>query len=137
MGGCLMLLSLRYFGRWFLLGMFGILADNQAAFAGWMGFRNDTSDTIIIQETVVVGGQPRFGRPQRLFAGEAVRDTPLPGGQRRVSVYDPKNPNQPIFTGNFPCPGGTENVLYRIKRDARGQIAIEAVRSSTADQPKK
>jgi hypothetical protein len=103
-----------------------------------MGFRNDTRDTIIIQETTVTGGQTRLGRPQRLFAGEAVRDTPPGGAQRRISVFDATNPNQPIYSKDFPCPAANENILYSIKRDAKTGITIEAIKSPTTEPtPKK
>ena len=132
-----MSLSLRNFGFCTLLGGLVALMGADSVFAGWMGFRNDTKETIVIQETVVIGGQPRTARPQRLFAGEAVRDTPLPGGQRRISVFDPANPNQPIYAGNFPCPAATENLLYCIKRDAKGGVSIEVIKSPAAELPKK
>jgi hypothetical protein len=133
-----MFLSLRYFGCCSLLGVFIALTDASSVFAGWMGFRNDTKDTIVIQETVNIGGQPRLGRPQRLFAGEAVRDMAPVGGQRRINVFDPANPNQPIYSSNFPCPGANENILYSIKRDAKGGISIEAVKIPASEPtPKK
>jgi len=132
-----MSLSLRYFGFCTLLGVLVALTAADSVFAGWMGFRNDTKDTIVIQETVLIGGQPRPARPQRLFVGEAVRDTPPPGGQRRISVFDPNNLNQPIYAGNFACPAATENILYCIKRDAKGGVSIEAIKSPAAEAPKK
>ncbi len=133
-----MSLSLRYFGFSAFLGVSIVLVvDASSVFAGWMGFRNDTKDTIVIQETVVIGGQPRPGRPQRLFTGEAVRDTPPPGGQRRISVYDAANSNQPIYSGNIPCPAANENILYCIKRDPKGGVAIDAIKSPATDTPKK
>lgn len=132
-----MSLSLRYFGLCLLLGVAIPLVDARSAFAGWMGFRNDSKETIIIQETVQVGGQTRPGRPQRLFAGEAVRDTPAAGGQRRITIFDPNNANQPIYSANFPCPAANENILYCIKRDAKGVVSIDAVKSAVETGPKK
>jgi hypothetical protein len=132
-----MSLSLRYFGFCTLLGLFAILADCRTVFAGWMGFRNDTKDTIVIQETLNIGGQARPGKPQRLFVGDAVRDTPAAGGQRRISIFDPNNPNQPIYSSNFPCPAANENILYSIKRDAKGAVSIESIKSPALETPKK
>lgn len=128
-------MSLRYFGICTLLGAGALVASASDSQAGWMGFRNDTKDTIIIQETLTIGGQPRLGRPQRLFTGEAVRDTPPVGGQRRITVFDANNPNQPIYTGNLPCPAANENILYCIKKDAKGNIAIEPMKSPAANTP--
>lgn len=123
-----------------LLAMLTILlvgAELNCAEAGWMGFRNDTNGTIVIQETVNIGGQPRLGRPQRLFVGEAVRDMPAAGGQRRISVFDPANPNMPIYTGNFNCPAANENILYCIRSDGKGGITIDAVKSQAPETPPK
>jgi len=106
--------------------------------AGWMGFRNDTKETVIVQETIVVNGQAKPGRPQRLSSGEAVRDTQCVGGVRKMTVYDADKPNQPLFSGNFACPAANENLLYVIKSDGRGGITIETVKSPVQNNtPKK
>jgi hypothetical protein len=115
-----------------LLGVSIACAGADPVSAGWMGFRNDTKETIVIQESVTVNGKPKPGRPQRLFAGEAVRDAQSTGGQRTFSVYDPKNPNQPIYTGNFPCPAANENILYSLKSDGKGGINVEALKGAAA-----
>lgn len=117
-----------------LIGLLSIawMFAERTVFAGWMGFRNDTKETIVIQETVVVGGQTRLGRPQRLFAGEAVRDNPLPGGQRRVNIFDANNPLQPIYSGTLSCPALNENILYCIKSDGKGGLTIEAVKTTAS-----
>jgi hypothetical protein len=112
-----------------LLGVAIALAGASSVFAGWMGFRNDTKETIVIQESIVVNGQLRPGKPQRLFTGEAVRDTQGGVGQRTINVFDPKKPNQPIFTGNFPVPAPNENILYLLKSDGKGGITIETVKT--------
>ena len=134
-----MSLSLRYFWKIGLLGVLFALASSGSAFAGWMGFRNDTKDTIVVQETITVNGQSKQGKPQRLFTGEAVRDTQCTGPQRNISIFDTKNPNTPIFTGNMPCPAANENFLYVIKGDAKGGITMEVVKTPCAPiiSPKK
>jgi hypothetical protein len=111
-----------------LLGGPFVLADAPKAFAGWMGFRNDTPDVLVIQETVVVNGQSRPGRAHRLAAGEAVRDTQVNGGQKLISIFDPRQPAQPVYSSVFACPAGNENLLYLIKSGRNG-IAIEPVRT--------
>lgn len=108
---------------WFtcLLGAFILLATADGVFAGWMGFQNQTKDTIIVQEAQ--------GRPQRLFSGESTRDNTAPGGQKSISIIDPKNPNKPLYTGTFATPSATENILYVIKMDAKGAITVETVKT--------
>lgn len=132
-----MSLSIKDFRLTVVLAMVVALANSGHVCAGWMGFRNDTNGTIVIQEAVNTGGQTRLGKPQRLFSGEAVRDTPAAGCQRRISVFDPTNPNQPIYSGIFACPAANENILYCIKSDGKGGIVIEALKSPAPATPSK
>lgn len=109
----------------FLAPAICLAADTPAA-AGWMGFRNDTSMTLVVQETVSAG---RGGKPQKIFANETVRDTPAAGAQRTFSITDAAHPGKPLYTGRFAAPAENENVLYVIKPDAKGGLSIEAVKT--------
>lgn len=124
-----------YFRPVGLLGVLIALTGADTASAGWMGFRNDTKETLVIQETFIINGQARLGRPQRLFGGESVRDTQCAGGQRQISIYDTKDGKQPLYTGSFPCPRANENILYCIKPDGRGGLLIEALKSPAGPPP--
>jgi hypothetical protein len=134
-----MLVCLQHFRLSCLLGLSVAIAGNARADAGWMGFRNDMKDTIVIQETLVINGQNKPGRPQRLFTGDAIRDTQFVGPQRRISIFDLKNTKQPIYTGNFNCPAANENLLYCIKSDGKGGVTIEVIKTPAAPNtpPKK
>lgn len=124
----------------FVVGMasvLGMLLTDKRVVAGWMGFRNDTTENLVVQETIVVNGQSKPGRPQRLSSGEAVRDTQCAAGVRKMTIYDARNTNQPLFNGNFACPAANENILYVIKSDARGTITIETVKSPVQPSPPK
>ena len=107
------------------------LAHPAGALAGWMGFRNDTTMTVLIQETVTAGPIVRQGKPQKVFANETVRDTPAAGGTRKFTIFDAAKPDEAIYTGNFPCPAATENVLFVIKSDGKGGLTIEATKTPT------
>jgi hypothetical protein len=124
--------SSHHFRNVALLGSLVVLASADFVFAGWMGFRNDTKDTIVIQETMTVNGQPKLSQPQKLLVGQAVRDTLNVGAQRRFSIYDPKNPNVPIYTGNFNCPAANENILYILKPDGKGGITVDVSKTPAA-----
>jgi hypothetical protein len=102
------------------------LAAERPAAAGWMGFRNDTSMTLIVQENLSAG---RTGKPQKIFANETVRDTPSAGAQRTFTIIDTAHPDKPLFTGRFAAPAENENVLYVLKSDGKGGVKIEAVKS--------
>ena len=124
--------GLRHFRLPALLTCLVCLADVGPAAAGWMGFRNDTPATLVIQETVSVGGGSRPGRPQKVFANETVREAAPAGAQRTFTIADATRPDRPLFTGRFPGPPAHENVLYVIKPDGKGGLTIEAVTTAAA-----
>jgi hypothetical protein len=114
-----------------------VLCSQSFANAGWLGFRNDTTMTLVVQESVPTPQGPRLGRPQRIFSNETFRDTMGGAANRRFQIFDAKAPDKPIYTGNFPGPTATDNVLYIIKSDGRGGITVEATKSPTSTTPKK
>ena len=114
----------RHFRSLALLVAF-VLAAGRAD-AGWMGFRNDTSATLVIQESISPG---RPGKPQKIFANETVRDVPPAGTHRMFSIFDPGRPDRPLFSGRFPAPADNENVLYVLKSDGKGGLRIEAIKT--------
>jgi hypothetical protein len=100
--------------------------------SGWMGFRNQTGMTLLIQETYANGRQ---GAAQKVFANEMIRDNPNMAGQRKFTIYSAKDPDKPIYTGNFSCPNGRENVLYILKSDGKGGVSIESVKIPLTPTP--
>jgi len=116
----------RHFRRAALLTCLACLVAAGPVDAGWMGFRNDTSATLIVQEAVAGG---RSGKPQKVFANETVRDTPPAGAQRTFTITDAAHPDKPLYTGRFSTPAEAENVLYVIKSDGKGGLVIDAVKS--------
>lgn len=106
-----------------------------------MGFRNDTSATLVIQETLPVGTSSRPGKPQKIFVNETVRDTPASSiTYRTFTIFDSAQPDKPLFTGRLACPAASENVLYVLKMDGKGGLIIEPVKSpiqSTKSTPKR
>jgi hypothetical protein len=109
--------------------------------AGWMGFRNDTQSTLIIQETVPEGTTGRAGKPQKIYTNETIRDTPASGGGKRTfTISDSTKPDVPLYTGAFTSPAANENVLFVIKLDGKGRLLIDVVHTPvgvTKAPPKK
>jgi hypothetical protein len=111
-------------------GLAGVLALTilTSSFAGWFGFRNDTKETVVVQETVVVNGVARPGKPEKLNSGDSVRDSQIcPNNQRKFTIYDSKG--NVLYTNLLPCPAANENILYAIKLDAKGKIALDPIKS--------
>ncbi len=107
-----------------------VTAAVPAAHAGWMGFRNDTRSTLVIQETLPSGAVGRAGKPQKIYTNETIRDTSASsGGHRSFTIVDSSNPMRVIYAGQFPCPAAHENVLFVLKFDRKGGLLVEAVRT--------
>lgn len=65
------------------------LAITSPAAAGWITIKNETTQTVIIQETVVVNGQVRRCKPTRLVPGETLREFQATAGQKTVQILEP------------------------------------------------
>jgi hypothetical protein len=71
--------------------------------AGWITINNDTNKGLVVQESVVVNGQTKRGKPINLLPGEKLREY-LPGPTvKSIEVFEAQNPNQAIWSGNLDC----------------------------------
>ncbi len=103
-----------------------------------MGFRNDTTKTIILQELVPTGSGSKPGLSQKIFANETVRDSSNRSGQKRTfTIFDASKSDKAIYTGQFSIPGENENILFILKSDGRGGIVVEIVRHTVSAKPKR
>ena len=127
-----MFVSLRQSRLLYLPALLVMAVAPATADGGWMGFRNDTRTTLIIQESVAVGTTSRPAKPQKIYSDETIRDHPsISKAQRRFSIADAAHPDTVLYSGTFPCPPANENVLFVIKLSKRGKLAIEAIRTPT------
>ena len=115
-----------------------VMGEFASAQAGWMGFRNDTTKTIVVQELVPTSSGSKPGLSQKIFANETVRDSSTRSGQKRTfSVFDASKPDKAIYTGQFSVPNEDENILFILKSDGRGGIIVEVVRTTISAKPKR
>ena len=72
--------------------------------AGWMGFRNDTRSTLVIQESVSSGRVvSRVGKPQRIYTNETIRDTSAtPAGTGRLRFLIRRIQTRHFIRADFP-----------------------------------
>lgn len=127
-----------------LIGLTPIAAGFSATAAqagGLVGYRNDTSQVVVVQSTVTVNGVTRRSKPQMLYPGEVAVDGLVVQGSRRITVVDPKKPNTPLFQGDVNC---TDDVFYSIQTKAvvmpiKGQPAkppeVELVKTQAPRMP--
>jgi hypothetical protein len=73
----------------------GVRAD------GLVGYRNDSTQPVIVQSAVVVNNTVRRSKPQLLYPGEVAVDGLSATGVRRVSLYDPKKPTVVLHQEDF------------------------------------
>ncbi|MCS7020694.1 MAG: hypothetical protein NZ703_05820 [Gemmataceae bacterium] len=105
-----------------LVGSCVLLLCAEIAVAGWITIKNQTGQTVILQETFVVAGQPRRGKPIQLVAGETVREfLPVPT-VKTVEIYDPTNPQRPLWSGKLSCKNDVQTYVIT---SMNGQIIVQ------------
>jgi hypothetical protein len=81
---------------------------SSSAQAGWITINNDTNKGLVVQESVVVNGQTKRGKPINLLPGEKLREY-LPGPTiKSIEVFEAQNPNKAIWSGNLECKEDTQ-----------------------------
>jgi len=74
-----------------ILALLVVAAAPVSSWAGWLGFRNDVKDSIIVQSSPVTNrGAAVFGRPKTMVAGEVAWESVLLPGNRLIRIYDSK-----------------------------------------------
>ena len=64
-----------------------------AADAGWVTFKHDTNQTIVVQEVVTINGKQVRGKPTKVLAGGAFREFQnAPGVKSYEEILDGGNP---------------------------------------------
>jgi hypothetical protein len=75
----------------------------RAADGGWITFKNNTHQVVVVQEMVVCNGVTKRGKPIRLLPGETLREFQATPAVRKFEVFDGHNPGKPLFSGNLNC----------------------------------
>jgi hypothetical protein len=69
----------------------------------WVTYRNDTTKTILLQESIVVNGQVKRCKPMTLLPGESLREFITGPTTKKIEVFDAQKPNQTIWSGALNC----------------------------------
>ena len=72
-----------------ILALLILAAEPISSWAGWLGFRNDVKESIIVQSSPVLkGGQVGLARPKTMVADEVAWESVLQPGNRLIRIYD-------------------------------------------------
>ena len=100
------------------------LLGAQSAAASWITIRNDTKQTVVVQETRVVNGQVKRCKPVTLLPGEAVREFLSGPRVKKVDVLDGHNPKRSLWSGILHCKD--ESQAFSIT-DSEGTVTVRPV----------
>jgi hypothetical protein len=111
-----------------LLIGFASLGAAQAR-AGWITIRNDTKQTLVVQDVTTVNGKVKAGKAIKLLPGESVRENRSKPGSKSIVVYDPARPNTPLLRGKVEW--GQDDTVFSLTPE-KTSITLAAI-----DPPKK
>jgi hypothetical protein len=101
-----------------------VLGSAGVAEAAWVTIKNDTGKTIVVQETIVVNGKVKRGKPTNLLPGETIREF-IPGPTTKtIDVFDAQNPRQPAWSGNLNCKDEAQTFSVSA---ANGKVTVSQV----------
>jgi hypothetical protein len=91
-----------------LATLLAVAGSAGAADGGWITFKNNTQQVVVVQETVVCNGVTKRGKPIRMLPGETLREFQATPAVRKYEVFDGRNPGKPLFSGNLKCLGAEQ-----------------------------
>ena len=97
--------------------------------AAWVTIRNNTPQTIVVQETLIVNGQVKRGRPTTLLPGESFREFIPAPTTKKVEIIDPKRPPRLLWSGMLKC--AEETQTFSVKEAADRLTVMPLARTST------
>jgi hypothetical protein len=89
------------------------------AAAGWLGFRNDLSQAVIVQTYTECQAGTRLGTPHRLYPNETTWDWVSDHSVRKLLVSDAQSSKNALLRG-VEVSIGKEDVLYNLQRAEKG-----------------
>jgi hypothetical protein len=92
--------------------------------AGWLGFRNETTQPIIVRRASVVKNKVHLGKPVVLYPGEISWDSVARSGAKRIIVYDARK--RPVLQTNITC--GKDDQFFGIRLVRPAQLRLVPLR---------
>lgn len=107
------------------LAAVALLASAGAADAGWVTIKNDTTKTLVLQETVTIDGKVKLGTAVRLLPGETVREFRATPAVKTVVVCDCAKAGVALFRGDLNITDDTQT--FSITTDGK-TTTVKAVK---------
>src|SRR5688500_7754236 len=99
--------------RLLLLALCGIGYFSPKVSAGWVCVKNELKVAVVIQE-VPDRPRPRRGKVVKLLPGEVYREYHPAAGERRVQVFDSRDPDNPLCSTKLKWPAKGD-VTYKLE----------------------
>jgi hypothetical protein len=101
-----------------ILAVLAGLLGNSTADAGWLTVKNDTKQTLVIQELGGTPQRPARGRCIRLAPGESYREFVALPGEKVILVFDSTNLERPL--GQDKLAWKNDDLTYKLLTDGNG-----------------
>jgi hypothetical protein len=91
----------------------GVAVVIPTASAGWVCIKNESKFTLLVRE---VPARPTIkrGKTMKLLPGEVYREHQTTVGERRVQVYDARDPTKPLCSTQLTWPA-KDDVTYKLE----------------------
>jgi hypothetical protein len=99
--------------RLLLLALCGVGYCSPNVSAGWVCIKNELKVAVVIQE-VPERPRTRRGKMVKLLPGEVYREYHAAAGERRVQVFDPRDPDKPLCSAKLKWPAKGD-VTYELE----------------------
>jgi len=100
--------------------LLALLAAGGPVQAGWLGFRNETNQPLIVRRASVVKKQVRWGKPVVLYPGEVSWDSVGEPGVKQITVFNAKK--RPVYVSKLVC--GKDDQYFAIRLVPPGQVRL-------------
>jgi hypothetical protein len=131
-----------------LLALFAVACFPPTASAGWVCIKNELKVAVVLQE---VPDRPRLrrGKVVKLLPGEVYREYHPAAGERRVQVFDTRDPDKPLCSAKltWPAKGDVTYKLEVVKQVVRLDLvtpnkspappSVQVGSAKTDDSPKR
>jgi hypothetical protein len=87
----------------------------------WLGYRNETRATLVVQGATVVNNVIRRGKPRVVYAGDVCWDQVSPGS-KILTIYDARQPNRILYQAAVNV--GNADQFFSIQVDAPTKVMV-------------